>query len=151
TAFLPAGVVMNSDQSVRQLLAMLAIIAERVDCAILLVRHLRKEGAARAIHRGLGSIGFIASVRTGLLAARHPADPALGVLTVTKANLAGPVPSLGYRINVDGAGRAVVEWTGPADVSADALGRSPPAPLRAKDRAGAWLHAELAGGPRRAN
>src|SRR5262249_52243219 len=150
TAFLPTEIAANSDQCVRGVLSMLALLAERLDCAILLVRHLRKTGATKAIHRGLGSIGFIASARTGLLAARHPADPSLGVLTVTKANLAGPVPSLGYRIKGDGANRAVVEWTGPANVPADALGRSVPEPLRPRDQAAAWLHAELAGGPRRA-
>src|SRR5262249_52558548 len=81
---------------------------------------------------------------------RHPADPSLGVLTVTKANLAGPVPSLGYRIKGDGANRAVVEWTGPANVPADALGRSVPEPLRPRDQAAAWVHPEPGGGPRRA-
>ena len=149
TAFLPAEA--TTEQGVRRVLGMLAVIAERADCAILLVRHLRKEGAARAIHRGLGSIGFSASVRTGLLAARHPADPGRGVLAVTKANLAGPVPSLGYRIGADVGGRAAVEWIGPADVSADGLAALPAAPLRPRDRAAAWLAGELAGGPRRAS
>src|SRR5581483_7098705 len=45
-------------------------------------------------------------------------------------------------------GRAVVEWTGPADVSADALAGLPPAPLRPRERAAAWLQAQLADGPR---
>src|SRR5438477_399982 len=95
--YLPRGklALLDGDPGVGGVLSALALLAERTDCAILLVRHLRKEGAARAIHRGLGSIGFIASVRAGLLAARHPADPSLGVLTVSKANLAGPAPSLG--------------------------------------------------------
>jgi hypothetical protein len=150
TAFLPPGVAANSDQGVRRVLLLLSILADRTGCAVLLVRHLRKAGAARAIYRGLGSIGFIASVRAGLLAARHPADPTLCVLTVTKANLAGPAPALGYRVKTDAAGRPVVEWVGPADVSADALGRPPEAPLRPRDRAAWWLRVELAGGPRRA-
>jgi hypothetical protein len=42
----------------------------------------------------------------------------------------------------------VVEWSGPVDVSADGLGR-PEAALRPRDRAGLWLAAELASGPRR--
>src|SRR5205823_1411269 len=92
----------------------------------------------------------IGAARSGLLAARHPADPGLRVLAVPKANLAGSAPSLGFRVRSDAAGRAVVEWAGPADVTADALGGLPPGPLRPRDRAAGWLRAELAGGPRKA-
>jgi hypothetical protein len=148
TAFLQGGVAANADPCVRRVLSVLASLAERFGCAILLVRHLRKAATPRAIYRGLGSVGFIASVRTGLLAARHPSDPGLGVLAVTKANLAGALPSLGYRIVVGGTGRAAVEWTGTVDVSADALAGLPSAPLRPRERAVAWLQAQLAGGPR---
>jgi hypothetical protein len=150
TAFLSAGGGSNSDARVRHTLTMLAMVAERFDCAVLMVRHLRKSGAGKAVYRGLGSIGFIASVRTGLLAARHPADASLGVLAVTKSNVAGDVPSLGYRVKADPANRPVVEWAGAANLSADALGAPPEAPLRARDRAADWLRAQLAGGPRRA-
>jgi hypothetical protein len=151
-AFLPPEVAATLDQCVRRGLGPLAALAARTDCAILLVRHLRKSDGGHAVHRGLGSIGIIAAARTGLLAARHPADPTLGVLAVTKANLSGSGPSLslGYRITTDDSGRAVVEWTGPIDLSADALGESGPAPLRARDQAALWLQVELANGPRSA-
>jgi hypothetical protein len=72
------------------------------------------------------------------------------VLAVTKTNLAGPAPALGFRLTADGSGRSVVEWTGPADVSSDALFERPPAPLRPRDRATDWLRQELANGPRKA-
>jgi hypothetical protein len=42
----------------------------------------------------------------------------------------------------------VVEWVGPAGVSADELARLPSPPLRPRDRAEAWLRGQLAGGPR---
>jgi hypothetical protein len=149
TAFLQPEVAANVDQCVRGALAPLAALAERTDCAVLLVRHLRKRESPRAVLRGLGSVGIIASARAGLLAAKHPADPSLGVLAVSKTNVAGAVPSLGYRIKSDASGRPVVEWCGPAAVSADALGAAPEYPLRPRERAAAWLGAELAGGPRR--
>ena len=149
-AFLPPEVAATADQCVRQVLTPLAVAADRADCAVLLVRHLRKAGAAKAMYRGLGSVGIIGACRTGLLAAHHPADPERRVLAVTKTNLAGPAPSLGFRLTADGSGRSVVEWTGPADVSADALFERLPAPLRPRDRASDWLRGELANGPRKA-
>jgi len=37
-----------------------------------------------------------------------------------ETNLGGAIPSLGYRIVTDTAGRAIVEWGGPVDGFADA-------------------------------
>jgi hypothetical protein len=150
TAFLPPGVATNHDQGVRRVLGRLTALAERTDCAILLIRHLRKQGTRKAIHRGAGSVGFIAAVRAGLLAARHPTDPDLGVLAVSKANLARPARSLAYRVKPGDAGGAVVEWAGAVEMGANLLGDEPAAPLRPRDRAAGWLRAELANGPRRA-
>ena len=83
TAFLPTDVAANADQSVRRVLSRLAVIAEQAGCAVLLVRHLRKAGGAKAVYRGAGSIGIIASARTGLLAACLPTVRDLRVLAVT--------------------------------------------------------------------
>jgi hypothetical protein len=149
-AFLPPEVAATSDQCVRQALTPLTELAERTDCAVLLVRHLRKSSEAKAIYRGLGSVGIVGACRTGLLAARHPADPELRVLAVTKSNLARPPAALGFRVRSDGSGRGVVEWTGPADLTADGLLRRPEAGLRPRDRATDWLRGELANGPRKA-
>ena len=151
TAFLPKDVAANSDQSVRRVLPQFAYIAEKTGCAVVLVRHLRKAGGSKAVYRGAGSIGIIASARTGLLAAVHPTDHDRRVLAVTKSNVAGPVPSLGYRVRDGVAGGApVVEWTGSADVDVNALGRLTEE-LRPRDRAAEWLRGELAGGPRRSS
>jgi hypothetical protein len=145
SAFLSAGVGLGTDQCVRRVIQPLAMFAERFGCAVLLHRHLGKAGAARAVYRGLGRIEVAGVCRTVLLAARHPADPQLRVLTASKANLTGPRPALGYRIVGAGPGRSVVEWTGSVDLSADMLaGR----PLRPRDRGTDWLRRALASGPR---
>ena len=86
-----------------------------------MIRHLRKTEGGRAIHRGAGSIGFIASARTGLLAAWHPKEAGVGVLAVTKSNAATPAESLSYRIRTDDAGRALIEWRGPVELAANDL------------------------------
>lgn len=148
-AFLPPRVSANLDQCVRTALTPLAQLAERTDCGILLVRHLRKQQTAKAVRRGQGSMGIVGAVRSGLLAGPHPADPALGVLAVVKSNLAGAVPSLGYRVVSGPTGLPVVEWAGPADVSADGMGGKPPERLHPREWAGLWLQQQLANGPKR--
>lgn len=150
-AFLPPGVAANLDQCVRQALTPLACMAARTGCAVMLVRHLTKTGHDRAIHRGQGSMGIIAAVRTALLAAPHPHDPDARVLVVEKTNMSRHPPALGYRVVESASGQPVVEWTGPVDVTADAAGRAKPGgQLGPKDRATDWLRQQLAGGPRKA-
>lgn len=147
SAFLPPEAAPNLDYCVRRALGPLAALAARTGCAVILVRHLRKAGSPRATARGLGSVGMIAAARTALLAAPHPSDRALAVLAVSKSNLGVPGPSLSYRVGADAAGRPVVAWAGPVNLSADALGEPPTGVLPPRDRAVAWLRAELSGGP----
>jgi hypothetical protein len=149
-AFLPPEVASNNDQCVRRALTPLARLAERTDCTVLLVRHLRKQGGAKAVYRGLGSVGIIGASRAALMVAVHPADPTLRVLAMAKPNLAGTSPPLGFRLRGDSSGRVAVEWSGPLDISADALGLPPLPALRPRDRASDWLSRELANGPRKA-
>jgi hypothetical protein len=148
-AFLPSAVAVNSDQSVRTVLNKFATLAERTDCTLLLIRHLRKKESKKALYRGLGSMGIIGAVRAGLLASEHPYQADLRVLAVTKSNLAQLPPSLGYRLVSTTSGSVKIDWLGPLGVTADSLGVPPPY-LRPRDRAVGWLQAELAGGPRRA-
>jgi hypothetical protein len=150
-AFLSPKIGANADQSVRRVLSQLAAIGEAADCTILMVRHLRKAGSANALYRGLGSIGFIASARTALLAARHPDHPDHAVLAVSKCNLADPPPSLGYRVNSDADGRPVIEWLEPLDIRANALGVIPTETLRPREKAIEWLRQQLANGPRKSS
>jgi RecA-family ATPase len=99
-AYLERGVNAYRDQDARRALAPLALLADKVGVAIVVVRHLTKSGGANALYRGGGSIGIIGTARSGLLAAADPEDPAgeRRVLAVTKGNLAGTVPALGYRL-----------------------------------------------------
>ena len=101
------------------------------------------------MYRGLGSIGIIGAVRAGLMVATHPTDPNLRVLAVTKTNLARTPPALGFRVVGDDPAHAAIEWTGPLEVSADALGLPTAAALEPRDRASLWLTRELADGPRK--
>src|SRR5262249_23747254 len=85
-------------------------------------------------------------------AGTHPHDPAARVLAVPKTNLAMQPPALGYRVVSSPAGQPVIEWTGPVDVTADALGAPKKAEKGVKmaDRGVDWLRRELSNGPRKA-
>ncbi len=153
-AFFGPAVSGGTDQSVRTVLAPLATLAAQTEACIVLVRHLRKSGGANAIYRGAGSIGIVGAVRTGLMIARHPDDPELRVLTVSKTNVGPPGRSLGFRLGCpEGTSQTVVNWTGPLDVSADDLfGSYVPqrAGQRSRERAAEWLRELLADGAKRA-
>jgi hypothetical protein len=149
-AYLSPGVSANLDQCVRRALTPLAALANWTGCTILLIRHLTKAAWSRAILRGMGSMGIVAAVRTGLFVAAHPTDPAGRVLSVAKHNLGRRPPALGYRVVELASGQPTVEWTGAVDLTADALcQREPAVALRVRDRATDWLKRELANGPRK--
>jgi hypothetical protein len=153
-AFFPPDVSANNNQSVCTALLPLSAMAASTGACVLLVRHLRKSGGASAIYRGMGSIGILGAVRTGLMIARHPDDSELRVLAQTKTNIGPPGQSLGFRLERDEAsGQTAVNWTGPLDVTADDLfGACVPlrAGLRTRERAAEWLRQFLAAGQRRA-
>ena len=56
------------DQDVRQILGPLAQLAEELQVAILVIRHLTKAGDHPSIYPGGGSIGIIGAARSALLA-----------------------------------------------------------------------------------
>ena len=109
-------------------------VAASTGACILFVRHLRKAGGASAIYRGLGSIGIMGAMRTGLMISRHPDDPDLRVLTLSKTNIGPPARSFGFRLEKrEEDGQTYVNWTGALDLPADDLfGTS--VPLRAGSR-----------------
>jgi hypothetical protein len=117
-AFLTAD--SNSDQKVRQALLHVRTIAEELNVAVLMVRHLVKRGGRNAMYLGLGSIGIIAAARSALLVRPCPDDEDLRVLCHSKTNLGPFAPSLLYE-PVDDHGVVRIEWRGPCDYKASEL------------------------------
>jgi hypothetical protein len=148
-AFLDDSVLCASDQSVRRALMPLMQLAEKHRCALLMHRHLNKQGGNRAVYRGLGSIAFVATCRFAMLVARDPLEPGRCVLAQVRNSLAVPQPSLAYRLNAADGGLPVVDWLGASPLSADALlavaARTESGP---RDRAAAFLQQFLGAGPR---
>lgn len=113
-AFLGSETNSYRDQDMRRVLAPLARLAERLGCAIVVIRHLSKGGGDKAVYRGGGSIGIIGAARCGLLVAADPEDEtgARRILAVTKSNLAAMPPALAYTLQPAANGTAYVAWEG---------------------------------------
>lgn len=112
-AYLGPGVDFHKANEVRPVLAGIAALAEKYKCAILLIRHLGKSPADRAIYRGLGSIDFTAAARSVLLAGQDPNNPAKRAIIQTKNSLAPLGASIGYEIR-----EGQFLWTGISDLTA---------------------------------
>ncbi|MCH8891480.1 MAG: AAA family ATPase, partial [Myxococcales bacterium] len=143
-AYLGSEVDAHRANETRPLMTRLMRLAERFDCVVLGIRHLRKAEAAKAIYRGLGSIDFTASVRSILFVGEDPEQKELRVLAHAKSNLAAKGTSLAYEITPSGEFR----WAGVSALSAEDL-FAPVAGDRqsARSKAKEFLLATLADGP----
>jgi len=81
-AFIGSGVDIHRANETRAHLAPLANLAETHNVAICVVRHLAK-GRTKAIYAGLGSIDFIAAVRSALLVGFDPSNDQTRVMAHT--------------------------------------------------------------------
>jgi hypothetical protein len=116
TAFVETNV--NGDVAIRRVLGPLATLAEQMDLAVLIVRHLRKAGARNPLYAGGGSIGIIAAVRSALIVGPDLSsdDKHQHILALNKSNLAD-APSLAYRTVKHTDDTITVEWLGPSKYS----------------------------------
>jgi len=131
---------MNAANSVRGVLTPVARLAAKHNVAIVIVRHLRKASADRAVYRGLGSIAFSGIARSILLAGVTPDGGR--AMAHAKSNLAAPGPSLSYAIDDNGfAWGSIVQVT-----AADILTRVETGKKRTQI-AEDFLEAVLADGP----
>jgi DNA repair protein RadA/Sms len=135
---------MHRSNETRPLLAALARVAERYQCAIVCIRHPSKpgQGDGKAIHRGLGSIDFIGAARTALFAEQHPTDPDRALLAQSKSN----IERLG-RTQVYSKRDGVFEWYGISRLTAELMAGSPHGPDRYAFLAiVCWLEEQLRSG-----
>lgn len=112
-AFLGADTDMHRSNETRPVLMGVARLAEKHACAVLLIRHLSKSQADRAIYRGLGSIDFVAAARSVLLAGQDPQDPTKRAIIHTKGSLSEQGVSIAYELK----DRQFL-WTGVSDLTA---------------------------------
>lgn len=147
-AFFDSEINAYRDQDVRRAIAPLSALADRTGCAVLLLRHLTKDGTRPAIYRGGGSVGIIAAARSALVVGRDDQDPSAFVVASVKNNLSREEPSLRYRLEpVPGQIQAKLVWIGEVDVDADRLGDDG-GERSSLDEAVRFLRVELSNGPK---
>lgn len=138
----------NKEQAVRQALVRLRQTAERYNLAVVLVRHLSKNGGRNALYRGTGSIAITAAARSAFLVAPSPRDPHMRVLYHCKSNLGPITPSLQFEPVAVEDGGVRIAWRGECEYSASDLFGVPRRDQWTRDEAKWFLREILADGPK---
>ena len=121
TAVLGHNIDSSRDQGIREIFTPLALLAERTNCAFLVVRHLKKGSSDNLLYRGAGSIGIIAAARTCLTIFYDPADEKKRILAVTKSNLAESPKNLSYQVVPIRDIAPHIQWLGEIDLDISTL------------------------------
>lgn len=113
-AYLGGNVDMNRANEARNMTKRLGIIAEKYNCAIVLIGHMNKASGNKAAYRGMGSIDFYAVARSVLLVGRIEGQPDNRALIQIKNNL----EQLGHPKAFSLADHRFV-WLGDCDITVD--------------------------------
>ena len=115
-AYLGADVDMHRANQIRPVLARIATLAEKYDCAVILIMHNSKMSQNKALHRALGSIDIPAVARSMLMLAKDPQDPTRRIICHEKSSLAAKGKSLLFRIEPELGG---MDFCGSCELTAD--------------------------------
>ena len=114
-AYLGSNVDMHRANEVRPILKRVAGMAERTDCAVILIGHMNKAQGLKAGYRGLGSIDFRAAARSVLVVGRLKEDPTIRIVVQDKNSLAPEGQSIAFQMDAEHGFR----WKGVCDLSVD--------------------------------
>lgn len=114
-AYLGAEVDMHRANEVRPAFRRLADVAERTQCAIVIIGHLNKMSGIKGIYRGLGSIDIPAIARSILFVGRSKENNDVRCMAQLKNSLAPTGKTLMFEIANS------LTFTGACDLSADKL------------------------------
>lgn len=116
-AYIGATVDMHRANEIRPVLKHLGIIAEKHNCAIILIGHMNKASGSKSTYRGLGSIDIQATARSVLLVARLRDKPNIRIMAHDKSSLAPEGDAIGFEMTED-SGMVCI---GPYDITIDEL------------------------------
>lgn len=100
-AYIGATVDMHRANEIRPVLKHLGIIAEKHNCAIILIGHMNKASGSKSTYRGLGSIDIQATARSVLLVARFRDKPNIRIMAHDKSSLAPTGDAIGFEMTED--------------------------------------------------
>lgn len=116
-AYIGATVGMHRANEIRPVLKHLGIIAEKHNCAIILIGHMNKASGSKSTYRGLGSIDIQATARSVLLVARLRDKPNIRIMAHDKSSLAPAGDAIGFEMTEDNG----MVCIGPYDITIDEL------------------------------
>ena len=116
-AYIGATVDMHRANEIRPVLKHLGIIAEKHNCAIILIGHMNKASGSKLTYRGLGSIDIQATARSVLLVARLRDKPNIRIMAHDKSSLAPAGDAIGFEMTEDNG----MVCIGPYDITIDEL------------------------------
>ena len=116
-AYLGSGVDMHRANEIRPVMKHLGDIAEKYNCAIILIGHMNKASGSKSTYRGLGSIDFQATARSVLIVGIVKDDPTCRVIAHDKSSLAPEGQSSAFRLDKDNG----FMWEGPIELSVEEL------------------------------
>ena len=116
-AYIGATVDMHRANEIRPVLKHLGIIAEKHNCAIILIGHMNKASGSKSTYRGLGSIDIQATARSVLLVASLRDKPNIRIMAHDKSSLAPAGDAIGFEMTEDNG----MVCIGPYDITIDEL------------------------------
>ena len=112
-AFLVQDGDMQNAVRMRSILAKLAGVASKNQCAIVLIGHMNKTNGGKNLYRGLGTIDIAAAARSVLMIARDKIDPMIRYMFVIKSSLAPEGSAIGFTFDRDEG----FQWIGLCDMN----------------------------------
>ena len=116
-AYLGTDIDMHRANEIRPTFKSLSGVAERTDCAILVIGHMNKmTGQTKGMYRGLGSIDIAAAVRSILLVGRDKENKNTRVMAHLKSSLAPEGNAIAFELDENG-----FRWVGKYEMSVEEL------------------------------
>lgn len=116
-AYVGSNININNANEIRSVMSQIGKVAEKYDCAILLVGHMNKSNGNKSTYRGLGSIDFQAAARSVLIVGRIKDNPQTRVMVHSKSSLAPEGKPIAFELDHENG----FSWIGHYDISVDDL------------------------------
>lgn len=115
--FLGVGVDMHRANEILPLMKRISVLAEKYQCAIILIGHMNKNSNGKSSYRGLGSIDFQTAARSVLIVGRVKDEPEIRVICHVKSSLAPEGDAIAFRLDKEKG----FHWIGKYDISVEDL------------------------------